>query len=61
MGKDKIQSVVILNHHSNAPDYGEGGRHYQIAKYFSNLNYYVTVLASSYRRSKRAYKGKMAG
>jgi len=50
------KSIVILNHHANAPDLGGAGqRHYDIGKYFSERNNYVTVIASSFNSAKNKY------
>lgn len=48
-------NIVILNHHANAPDVGGGGRHYEIAKCFSEQGHNTTVLASSYDNGKKKY------
>ncbi|RXT03676.1 glycosyltransferase family 4 protein [Ammoniphilus sp. CFH 90114] len=56
MDKHQKYNIVILNHHANAPDVGGGGRHYEIAKYFSELGHEVTVLASSYDQGKKQYR-----
>ncbi len=52
----KKYNIVILNHHADAPDVGGGGRHYEIAKYFSKQGHNTTVLASSYDNGKKKYK-----
>lgn len=56
MEKLKKQTIVILNHHANAPDTGGGGRHYELAKYLSKVGHNVTVLASSYDNGIKTYR-----
>lgn len=53
-----IMSIVILNHHATAPDTGGGGRHFQLAKDFSDLGHDATVLASSCDSRRKDYKFK---
>jgi len=53
---NKKHNIIILNHHATAPDTGGGGRHYEIAKFFSSIGHDVTVLASSYDNGKKVYK-----
>ncbi|HZJ76470.1 MAG TPA: glycosyltransferase family 4 protein [Oscillospiraceae bacterium] len=49
------RNIMILNHHASAPDLGGGGRHYELAKYLSESNHNVTVLASSHNHRKGTY------
>lgn len=55
MGDNSKYNIVILNHHASAPDTGGGGRHYELAKYFSKVGHNVTVIASSYDNGKKKY------
>ncbi len=52
---DKL-TIVILNHHANAPDLGGGGRHYDVAKYLSEKGHNITILASSYDNGSKTYR-----
>ena len=56
MAKSGKLSIVILNHHATAPDTGGGGRHYELAKYFSELGHDTTIIASSYDNGKKSYR-----
>ena len=55
MDKKEIYSIVILNHHASAPDVGGGGRHYGLAKLFSENGHKITIIASSYANSRKKY------
>lgn len=55
MDNGKKHSIVILNHHANTPETGGGGRHYDLAKSFSENGHHVTLIASSYDNWKKKY------
>lgn len=55
MNSDEKYNVVILNHHASGPDVGGGGRHYELAKYLSEMGHSVAVIASSYANGGKRY------
>ncbi|MBA2175360.1 glycosyltransferase family 4 protein [Halobacillus locisalis] len=55
MISNKVENIVILNHHATAPDTGGGGRHYELGKSLSEAGHNVCVLASSYDNGKKEY------
>lgn len=48
-------NIVVVNHHSYAPDVGSGGRHYDISKLLTEQGHRVAILASSYSRGEKKY------
>lgn len=55
MNNIRKYNVLILNHHASAPDVGDGGRHYELAKSLSQDGHKVSVIASSYDHGKKKY------
>lgn len=55
MDNGRKHSIVILNHHASSPETGGGGRHYDLAKSFSENDHQVTLIASSYDNWKKKY------
>ena len=51
----KIPKIWIINQFANTPNMPGGTRHYEIAKYFTNLNWDVEVFASDFNLSSRKY------
>lgn len=53
--------IWIINQFANSPDMPGGTRHFEIAKYLSDLNWDINVFSSDFNLSKRKYMrlGKM--
>ena len=51
----KIPKIWIINQFANTPNMPGGTRHYDIANYFSKLNWKVEIFSSDFNLSSRKY------
>ena len=50
-----MPKVWIINQFANTPDMPGGTRHYEIAKYFSEIGWDVEIFASDFNLSRRKF------
>ncbi|ACB86088.1 glycosyltransferase family 4 protein [Natranaerobius thermophilus] len=55
MTSSNNKHILILNHHASSPNVGGGARHYELGEFLSSKKYYVSIVSSSYSKSKNRY------